>query len=367
MTGRLEVRLGDRTCPILIGSGILPNLGSLLPTELAGRPAVVVTDSNLAPLCLDPVIGSLDRRCSRVDAIRVPAGEKSKSPEMALRLWEQLQELGADRTVVLVALGGGVVGDLAGFVAATWMRGVDLVQVPTTLLAQVDSSVGGKTGINLPGAKNMVGAFWQPKLVVIDPAVLSSLSDREFRSGLAEVAKYGVILDAALFATLENSVPGLLQRDPVLLSGIIRRCCELKAGIVAADERETAGLRAKLNYGHTFGHAIEASFGYGHWLHGEAVAMGMILAAELARRLGLEEGEVLKRQTDLWNRLGLPVRLEDPPVDQLIRTMKRDKKRSGDNPLLVLPEAIGTVLLHTWPGDEVVAQSFALEGLADVR
>jgi 3-dehydroquinate synthase len=280
-----------------------------------------------------------------VDILAVPAGEHSKSAEMAEVLWNGLLELGADRRTVVVAVGGGVIGDLAGFAAATFARGLAFVQVPTTLLAQVDSSVGGKVGINLPGAKNMVGAFWQPRGVLIDTAVLATLGDREYRSGLAEVVKYGVILDAEFFAYLEGRVAEMNRRDDETLRYVVRRSCELKAQVVAADEREETGQRAVLNYGHTFCHALETLTGYEQLLHGEAVAIGMLCASRLAERLGRIDQSVTQRQRALLEALHLPVDLPQVDHEEMLAVMSRDKKAQHGRLRFVLPSRLGHVEL----------------------
>lgn len=365
-------QITDGLAPVYYRPGALRRLDEILGFLPRTRHAVVVTDHNVAGPWLAPAMESLERRFSLVHSIECPAGEESKSLELAWRLWEQLVEFGADRDSVLLALGGGVIGDLAGFVAATYQRGIRLVQLPTTVLAQVDSSLGGKTGINLPAGKNLVGAFWQPEAIVIDPLTLATLPPREYRSGLAEVVKYAVILDAGLFSRLEqDSMERASEGDGSADDGWwIRRCCELKNGIVARDERERSGLRACLNYGHTFGHAIETRYGYGTWLHGEAVAMGMMYAAETARLLGWNDATLLNRQGRLLRRLGLPVCLQPEPdagqVRELLAIMQRDKKNREGITQLILPREPGRVELFPWPGDELVARAFSLEGLADV-
>jgi 3-dehydroquinate synthase len=291
-----------------------------------------------------------------IDILVVDPGETSKSTEVADDLWKALLAEGADRQSVIVAVGGGVVGDLAGFVAATFARGLDFFQAPTTLLAQVDSSVGGKVGVNLPGAKNMVGAFWQPRGVLVDVAVLQSLPEREYRAGLAEVVKYGVILDADFFAYLEAHVDAVNRKDPAALARIVERCCRLKADVVEQDEREITGLRACLNYGHTFAHAFEALGEYESMLHGEAVAAGMRCAARLAARLGKLAAGVVQRQDELLAALGLT--LDPPPVDrqELLRAMHRDKKASAGRLRFILPDRIGRVaLVEDIPDSDVLA------------
>ena len=271
-------------------------------------------------------------------------------------LWERLLELGADRKSVVIAVGGGVVGDLAGFVAATFARGLRFFQVPTTLLAQVDSSVGGKVGINLPHAKNMVGAFLQPLGVLIDTRTLETLDEREYRAGLGEVVKYGMILDKELFAYLETYAPELCNRDHQVLRHVVSRCCRLKADVVQRDEFEQTGLRAILNYGHTFGHAFESLTGYGTLLHGEAVAIGMVCASRLAERLGRINAAVTARQLKLLDALGLPTKIPRLDPDQVLRTMMHDKKVQHGRLRFVLPVDVGCVeLVSGVEADEIQA------------
>ncbi len=265
--------------------------------------------------------------------------------EQAAALWNRLLDLGADRQTVIVAVGGGVIGDLAGFVAATYARGIPFVQVPTSLMAQVDSSVGGKVGINLPLAKNLVGAFWQPAGVLIDLAALDTLPQREYRSGLAEVVKYGVILDEEFFAYLEAHVDAVNARDSAALLHLVRRSCELKAQVVAADEHEETGQRAVLNYGHTFCHAIETVAGYGTYLHGEAVAIGMIRASRLAELAGRIPGEITLRQEKLLTAFGLPTTARGLDPEAQVAAMQRDKKVEHGKLRFVLPARMGRVEL----------------------
>jgi 3-dehydroquinate synthase len=291
-----------------------------------------------------------------VDLMVVNAGEKSKSVTMAERLWNQMLEAHADRKTVVVAVGGGVIGDLAGFVAATYARGLTFVQVPTTLLAQVDSSVGGKVAINLPDAKNMVGAFWQPAVVLIDTRVLTSLPMREYRAGLGEVVKYGVIKDAEFFSFLEQNVEPILAREDPVLRSIVAKCCQLKADVVQEDEREESGLRAILNYGHTFAHALESATKYSEFLHGEAVSIGMLCASRLAEILGLVDRDFTQRQHDLLSAFGLPVNL--PSVDETVflEAMQQDKKVVHGRLRLVLPTEMGSVrLVQDVPLDQIRA------------
>lgn len=338
----LRVNLGERSYDIAIGEGALERLGSLVAAAGVSH-AVVVTDENVDEPHGRRAAEGLAEEIANVDVVVVVPGERAKSVPMAEQLWERLVELRADRKTAVVAVGGGVIGDLAGFIAATYARGLPFYQVPTTLLAMVDSSVGGKVGINLPTAKNMVGAFLQPKAVLIDTATLETLPDREYLSGLGEVVKYGVILDAELFADLEANVAGLLSREPETLARTIARCCRLKADVVEKDEREETGLRAILNYGHTFAHVFETLTGYGELLHGEAVAMGMIAASRLAERLGRIPADVTRRQHDLLAALGLPT--ESPAIDSeaALGVMMRDKKVAHGRLRFVLPDRLGSV------------------------
>lgn len=346
---RVSVPLTERSYEIAIGPGLLSQLGRLATAGRKTTLAFVLTDSGVLRPHAEVAVESLQAAGVRVELCTLPAGEPTKSVSQAAALWQRLFEAGADRKTLVVAIGGGVVGDLAGFVAATYARGLDFYQVPTSLVAQVDSSVGGKTGVNLPGGKNLVGAFWQPIGVLIDPCVLQTLPEREYLSGLAEVVKYGVILDAEFFLLLEHSVPALLARDAGVLQAVVARCCELKAQVVAADERETTGLRAVLNYGHTFGHAFEAVSGYGALLHGEAVAIGMQHAARLAARLGRIDDEFVARQQALLEALHLPTdlppELRSTDVDSLLRAMQGDKKTEHGRLRFVLPTRLGHVEL----------------------
>jgi 3-dehydroquinate synthase len=279
----------------------------------------------------------------RLGATTVPSGESSKSIEQYDRLLQWCMAEGSDRTSVVIAVGGGVVGDLAGFVAASFARGIRFVQIPTTLLAMVDSSVGGKTGINLPTAKNMVGAFWQPSLVLIDTDVLTTLPRRSYLSGLAEVIKYGVIEDATLFSWLQSHAADLVQREASAVRHAIHQSCRCKAAVVGEDERETSGRRAILNYGHTFAHAIEATCGYGTLLHGEAVAIGMQMAARLAVDLRMAPPSLLEQQTELIRSCELPVTLADADPDAMLPVMMRDKKVAHGKLRFILPTEIGKV------------------------
>jgi 3-dehydroquinate synthase len=341
----IRVALGERSYPIEIGTGNLAEVGRFLSDLADVDHVVVVTDSDVEPLYAAKVGDSLAQDGAEIDLVVIEAGEPSKAASVAEAAWEKLLDVGADRQTVVAALGGGVVGDLAGFVAATYARGLRFLQLPTTLLAQVDSSVGGKVGINLSEAKNMVGAFWQPIGVLIDTNVLGTLPRREFISGLAEVVKYGVILDTEFFGYLENHVAELNAREAGVLRRIVARSCRLKADVVEADEREIAGGRAVLNYGHTFAHALETVAGYGELLHGEAVAIGMMCAARLAERLRRVDAKFVKRQESLLVALGLPVDLPATDHDALLDAMARDKKSQAGRLRFVLPNRLGHVEL----------------------
>ena len=342
----LNVNFGPRSYPIRIGSGIARGAGAFVrgvaPTS---EFALIVTDENVDPHAL-PLAESLKAAGFRTSTVIVQPGEETKSLTWANELYDELAEQNADRRTLVVALGGGVIGDLAGFAAATYNRGLPLFMVPTTLLSMVDSSVGGKVGINHERGKNLIGAFHQPAGVAIDLDYLKTLPEREFRSGLAEVVKYGVILDEDFFGYLERSIAAILARDPTALEQIVARSCELKARVVELDEREETGLRAKLNYGHTFAHAFEIVAGYGTWLHGEAVSAGMVCAGLLASKLGRVTPEFCDRQTKLFEAFGLPIRpLTEWGVDEMIDAMRRDKKSLAGKLRFVLPTRLGHVEL----------------------
>ena len=355
----VHVGLAERSYDIQIGSDNLSSIGSLVAGLDDVSHAILITDSNVRELYGETTKKSLANAHLQVDIITVPAGEASKSTAVTEELWKQLLSLGADRKTVIVALGGGVVGDLAGFVAASYGRGIRFVQIPTTLLATVDSSVGGKVGINLPGAKNMVGAFWQPQAVQIDVNVLQSLPARDYYAGLAEVVKYGVIQDEDFFNRLENNVGLILDRDPEFMRDVIARCCELKAHVVENDERETTGLRAILNYGHTFCHAIEACTGYGTYMHGEAVSIGMLCASRLAESLGRITENDTARQRELLLQLNLPIDLpQDIEREPLVDAMKRDKKTEHGKIRFILPTRIGHVELVDGVDDALALAAF---------
>jgi 3-dehydroquinate synthase len=329
---------------IKIAPGLLQKLGGECARLKLGDRCAIITDTNVGKRFAKPAYESLVKAGFEPSLIVVPAGETAKSLQTVQTCCDQLASHRLERKSFIVALGGGVVGDLAGFVAATYLRGIPFVQVPTTLLAQVDSSVGGKTGVNLKAGKNLVGAFYQPQLVLCDLDTLKTLPKREYVSGLAEVIKYGVIYDAKLFAQLERNLPKLLQRDAATLAAVVARCCEIKAEVVGQDETES-GLRAILNFGHTIGHAIENSSGYGKFLHGEAIAIGQVAAAKLSQKiLGLPANDV-ERITNLFQRAGLPVKIKLNPVQRkkLFAAMKLDKKVSGGEIKFVLARKIGVV------------------------
>jgi 3-dehydroquinate synthase len=344
MATSLRVALAERSYDIQIDRGNLARLADFVQQRLKCAHAVVMTDANVAPIHAKSAAASLSAGGIHTDLLTVAAGEASKSVAQAQQLWNDLARLKSDRKTVVVAVGGGVVGDLAGFVAATYARGLQFVQVPTTLLAQVDSSVGGKVGINLPAAKNIVGAFWQPAGVLIDLDCLVTLPEREFRAGLAEVVKYGVILDDGFFTYLEQHIQQLNSRDSQTLEHIVTRSCQLKAETVRRDEREETGARAILNYGHTFCHAIETVTGYNRFLHGEAVAMGMVCASRLAEALGRIDATVTKRQKALLDQLRLPTEVPgDVDPGHLLAAMQIDKKAEQGRLRFILPRQLGAV------------------------
>jgi len=344
---QVPIALGERSYAIRIGSGILDDSASYdgLP---AGTSAAIVTNSTGAPLYADRLQRALSRRHASVLRIELPDGEAHKDWVGLNRIFDAMLAAACDRRTLLYALGGGVVGDMTGFAAACYMRGVPFVQVPTTLLAQVDSSVGGKTAINHPLGKNMIGAFYQPLRVIADLDVLKTLPQREIAAGLAEVIKYGPIADAGFLDWIESHLSDLVARDPQALAHAVKRSCEIKAQVVGRDERES-GLRAILNFGHTFGHAIEAGLGYGEWLHGEAVGCGMVMAIDLSRRLGLVDAAYAGRVTDIVRRAGLPVRAPALGADRYLELMRHDKKAEGGEIRFVVIESPGRAGLRTAP------------------
>lgn len=362
----VNVDLAERSYDIQICSDQLSSMGNSVAEWLNGRlgasstqqSAMVVTDRNVRNHA-DVVRDSLAAVGFRVELAELEPGEKTKSLSVISGLYERMVEMKADRRTVVVAVGGGVIGDASGFLAATYNRGVPFVQVPTTLLADVDSSVGGKVGVNLAAAKNLIGSFYQPLGVFIDTVVLSTLPDRDYRSGLAEVVKYGVILDADFFEFLEQNVEGINSREPSVLRRIIARSCELKAHVVKEDEYERTGLRAVLNYGHTYAHAFEALAGYGELLHGEAVSIGMLYASRLAEKRGLIGADMTSRQRMLLEQIGALTALPDPAAfstDDILSKMRLDKKTVGGQLRFILPTKMGHVTTFSdIPESDVVA------------
>ena len=339
MTTLLSVALGDRSYPIEIGAGLMAQ-SETLARLVAGRQVAIVTNTVVGPLYATALERRIDALAAQRITIVLPDGEASKHWETLDRVFTALLEARFDRSALIVALGGGVVGDMAGFAAAVYQRGIEFIQIPTTLLAMVDSSVGGKTGINHPAGKNMVGAFHQPKAVIADLDALASLPARELSAGLAEVIKHGAIADVPYFEAIERDLPKLLAGDPQAMAYAVRRSCEIKSAVVAADERE-GGLRAILNFGHTFGHAIEAGLGYGVWLHGEAVGAGMVMAADLSCRVdGLERAQA-QRLRDLIQAAGLPVEAPAWPLHEWLARMSTDKKAQAGTPKFIRIPRLG--------------------------
>lgn len=335
----LTVALGERSYPIYIGAGLLAR-PELIVARLPHKKAAVVTNSTVGALYLAPLQRALEARGVAVVPVTLPDGEAHKNWETLNRIFDALLENRCERNTALIALGGGVIGDLAGFAAAVYQRGVPVIQVPTTLLAQVDSAVGGKTGINHPLGKNMIGAFYQPLAVVTDTNTLATLPARELAAGIAEIIKYGLIRERQFFDWLESNMTRLVQREPEALAYAIERSCAIKAEIVALDERET-GERALLNFGHTFGHAIEAGLGFGGWLHGEAVAAGMVLAARLSQRLGLIAAGDTARVSAILAAAGLPVKAPELGLARYLELMGHDKKVEGGRNRFILLKRVG--------------------------
>jgi 3-dehydroquinate synthase len=343
MIQTLNVALGDRSYPIHIGSGVLDRADLLVP-HLGQKKVLVVSNTTVAPLYFDRLRSTLEKNGISVISVILPDGEKYKDWNTLNLIFDALLGAHCERGTTLIALGGGVIGDMGGFAASCYQRGMPFIQVPTTLLSLVDSSVGGKTAINHPLGKNMIGAFYQPKLVLADISTLDTLPDRELKAGLAEVIKYGLIRDPEFFVWLEENIERLLARDRDALAYAVHRSCANKAEVVAADERET-GERALLNLGHTFGHAIETGIGYGEWLHGEAIAAGTLIAAELSRRLGWLDAEAVLRIERLFVRAGLPVRGAPLGAARYLALMRHDKKVQDGKLRLVLLKRIGSAVV----------------------
>lgn len=352
----LEVDLGERSYPIIIGRGLLDD-AALLQQFVKGRRAAVVTNDKVGPLYLEKVSAALRAAGKEVTEIVLPDGEEHKNWSSLMKIFDVLLAEKCDRKTTLVALGGGVIGDLTGFAAASYMRGVPFVQVPTTLLSQVDSSVGGKTGINHPLGKNMIGAFYQPQAVIADTGTLHTLPPRELAAGIAEVIKHGAIIDAPFFDWIEANVDKLVAKDDAALAYAIQRSCEIKAEVVRQDERE-GGLRAILNFGHTFGHAIENGLGYGQWLHGEAVGCGMVMAADLSQRLGYIDAATRERIRAVTAAAGLPTQAPDLGEQRWLELMEVDKKNEGGQIKFILIKPLGTPLITNAP-QELLMQTLA--------
>jgi 3-dehydroquinate synthase len=349
----VTVELGERSYPIVIGTGILPELGTRLTPLLSGRSTAVITNPTVSKLYLKGVLASLTSAGFRTTSVEIPDGEEHKNLASLTFIYDRLVEASMDRDCPLIALGGGVIGDLTGFAAATFLRGVPFVQVPTTLLAHVDSSVGGKTGINHPAGKNLIGAFYQPRLVLIDVDTLKTLPPREFLAGLVEVIKYGAILDADLFALVEREIERILSRDADLLRQVVQRCCALKAMVVHRDERE-ADYRSILNFGHTLGHALESLTEYKRYLHGEAVAIGMAFAAKFSHVRGYCKQETMERLVRLLKRVGMPVDVPPELVgSRLAAAVQSDKKTAGGRVKFVCLEHLGRTRFEYVTGDDI--------------
>lgn len=358
---RVDIALGERSYPILIGAGLLDQPASFAAVPKAAS-ALIVTNTTVGPLYTAALEKALTGRFAAVHVLELPDGEAHKDWTTLNLIFDALLGHGCDRKTVLFALGGGVVGDMTGFAAASYMRGVPFVQVPTTLLAQVDSSVGGKTAINHPLGKNMIGAFYQPQLVLCDLATLTTLPPRELSAGLAEVIKYGPIYDMGFFDWIEANLPALRAQDPAAMAYAVRRSCEIKAEVVGQDERES-GLRAILNFGHTFGHAIESALGYGEWLHGEAVGCGMVMAARLSQRLGGVDDAFVERLTTLIDRAGLPTVAPRFGAERYLELMRIDKKSEGGEIRFVVIDKPGSAVMRPAP-DAMVREVLAACGAA---
>ena len=354
----VEVTLDGRSYPIYIGERLL-NQAELIARHLPQKRAALITDTTLAPLYLDKVVEGLQKAGVTVTQLIIPAGEQHKSWQSLNSVFDTLIRHRCERKTALIALGGGVIGDLTGFAAATYLRGVPFIQIPTTLLAQVDSSVGGKTAINHPRGKNMIGAFYQPLAVIADMSALSTLPAREISAGLAEIIKYGLIGDVEFFEWLDQNMEALVARDGTALAHAVKRSCENKAKVVAADEREETGERALLNFGHTFGHAIETGLGYGAWLHGEAVGAGMVIAARVSCAMGLLKQADVERIIKVVARAGLPVVAPDLGFEQYMSLMGIDKKVEGGKIRFILLRSIGTAFMTADVPQSALKQALA--------
>jgi len=352
----IALHLNRKTCRILIGQGILKSAGKIISELMPGGRFAIITNPTVNSFYGNLLVQSLEASGLKCTVFEIPDSETSKSLEAAQRLYSELTDKGFDRDSCVIGLGGGVVGDLAGFVAATYMRGIELIHVPTTLLAQVDSSIGGKTGVNISEGKNLVGTFHQPSIVLSDISTLKTLPDREFLSGMAEVVKYGIMFDSELFSMLEENMNKILAREPEIIEDIVTRCGTIKARIVEMDERDL-GDRVILNYGHTLGHALESVSGY-QYSHGEAVATGMVFAARIAAKFDLLASEDFERIIQIISNQGLPINIpRELDIDALYDFMKRDKKSRGGIIRFVLPTGIGHVKVWDQTGPEIVMQT----------
>ena len=359
----VSVNLGSHSYSIVVERGVLATVGARLRDLGVGRRAALVTDAGILHLHGAAVIASLEAAGFTVTVIEVPEGESAKTLAVAEHCWNRVLTAGLDRSSTVLGLGGGAVGDLAGFVAATFMRGVNFVTVPTTVLAQVDASIGGKTAIDHPKAKNLIGAFHQPRLVVVDPAVVRTLPERDFRSGLAEIVKHGIVLERAYFDEVERDASRLLARDLDVLERVIGGSCRLKASVIERDPEEKSELRFALNYGHTIGHALEAVTGFERWTHGEAVSLGIVAEARLARRLDLADDAVTVRQERLLAAVGLPIRADRLDVDAVLSAITHDKKaRDGRVPFVLAPHLGAFRVVYDVPPGEIRAAIGELAG-----
>ncbi len=354
---RINVKLAERSYSILIGSDILDRLGEELKPLGLGSRIAVITNPVVRPLYGESVEKILRESGYTVKVVEVPDGEVHKSLATAEGLYDELVGFAMDRASTVLALGGGVIGDLAGFVAATYMRGVRFVNIPTTLLAQVDSAIGGKTGVDHPQGKNLIGAFYQPSLVLCDLSLLKTLPEKEILAGMAEVVKYGVILEPDFFAFVESHVPEILKQESLTMAEVVRSSCAAKASVVEEDERE-AGRRAILNFGHTLGHAVESLTGYTRYIHGEAVSMGMTAAARISHAMGLCDKEVVDRLDKLLTRIGLPTGMPEIDPEEVIRILAHDKKVKDGKVRFVLPERIGKVVIRDDVDPEMIRLIF---------
>ncbi|NLY19343.1 MAG: 3-dehydroquinate synthase [Clostridiaceae bacterium] len=347
---KLDVRLAHKTYPIFIGNGLFQKSFSMLKQFINKRKAIIITDSNLKASCGCNLMEILGNNGIDAKMCVIPAGESSKSLDELTKLYSFFANFGITRSDYIIALGGGVTGDLAGFAASTWLRGTGFIQIPTSLLAMVDSSIGGKVAVNMPFGKNLVGSFYHPEAVLIDPLLLKTLPDRHFADGMAEVIKYGCIDDNELFVRLER----LSNRKDIMkhIEDIIYICCDIKRRIVEMDERES-NTRMVLNFGHTFGHAVESYYNYKKYTHGEAISIGMVFIAELSHKLGYCKEEVVERLKKLLEKTGLPVRLPDMKPKDVITTVLTDKKARTDNINLVLIKDIGNVVIEKFPKDRI--------------